>query len=64
MRIEVDRARCDGVGICEGLAPDVFEVGESGELLILADEVRDRLLPDVKDAVSSCPMEALRLVKD
>jgi len=28
MRIEVDRERCEGVGMCEAMASDVFELDD------------------------------------
>ncbi|MBK1787308.1 ferredoxin [Prauserella cavernicola] len=60
MRITVDRNKCTGLGICESLAPDVFEINDDGELVLTA-EVPDGQLDDVEAAVSGCPTEALRL---
>ncbi len=62
MRVEVDRARCTGHGICESVAPDVFEVRDDGSLRI-ADADRpgsDRVR--MMSAVTQCPAAALRLV--
>ena len=28
MRIEVDRERCEGLGMCEAMASDVFEIDD------------------------------------
>jgi ferredoxin len=61
MKIIVDRAKCTGLGICESLAPDVFEVDDSGDLVLLSETVPDGLLSDIEAAVSGCPTEALRL---
>ena len=61
MKIHVDRKRCTGLGICESLAPDVFEVNEDGELVLLTEDITDELMDGVKDAISACPTEALRL---
>ena len=62
MRVEVDRDRCAGTGGCEAMAPDVFEIGDDGELVILSPEPDDALLPGVRNAVEACPTRALRLV--
>ncbi|NYJ04525.1 ferredoxin [Petropleomorpha daqingensis] len=62
MRVEVDRDRCASTGGCEAMAPDVFEVGDDGELVVLTAEPDDALLPDVRNAVQACPTRALRLV--
>lgn len=64
MRIEVDHDRCTGLGICESLSPDVFEVNDGGDLQLLADTVPDGQLDDVREAVAGCPTEALRIVDE
>jgi ferredoxin len=64
MKIMVDRARCTGLGICESLAPGVFEVNDGGDLELRTEQVPDGLLSDVEAAVAGCPTEALRLEKD
>jgi ferredoxin len=59
--VTVDRDRCNGVGICEGCAPEVFEVDDHGELVLKTETVSDDLRPAVADAVVSCPTTALSL---
>jgi ferredoxin len=44
------------------MAPDVFEIGDDGELVVLIPEPGDVDLPDVRNAVQACPTRALRLV--
>jgi ferredoxin len=61
MKIIVDRAKCTGLGICESLAPDCFEVDDEGALVLLTETVPDGGLADVQAAVEGCPTEALRL---
>ena len=61
MDIELDRAKCTGLGICESLAPDVFEVDENGELGVMSWTVPPGQEADVEAAVAGCPTEALRL---
>jgi ferredoxin len=61
MKIHVDRVRCTGLGICESLAPDVFEVNDDGELVLLTEDITDDLMESVQDAIAACPTEALRL---
>jgi ferredoxin len=62
VRVEVDRDRCASTGGCEAMAPDVFEVADDGELVVLTPEPDDAVLPDVRNAVQACPTRALRLV--
>ena len=59
--VEVDRDRCTALGICESVAPDVFEVGDDGELTIRCDPVPADQLDAVPDAVAGCPTGALAL---
>ena len=63
MKIIVDRSRCTGLGICESLAPDVFEVDDSGNLVLLTEDITDDLLQGVEEAIAGCPTEALRLAR-
>jgi ferredoxin len=59
VKIVVDRGRCSGIGICESLAPDIFEVGEDGGLVLLREDVEDRALAE--EAVLGCPAAALTI---
>jgi ferredoxin len=60
MEIIVDRERCTGIGICESVAPEYFEVDDDGKLTLIGvpDESQRAL---VDEAVRSCPARALRL---
>src|SRR4051794_10878940 len=61
-RVEMDMAKCTGLGICEALAPDFFEVGDDGVLTVLRADVDPSDLAAVREAVESCPTEALKLI--
>ncbi|NBH03641.1 ferredoxin [Amycolatopsis sp. SID8362] len=61
MRIEADRGKCDGLGMCEAMAPDFFEVGEDGTVVLLDERPGEEHRQDVAAAVDSCPVLALRL---
>ncbi len=61
MRIVVDWDRCTGMGMCESLAPDVFEVGDDGSLILHTEEVAADQGAEVREAVAACPTEALSL---
>ena len=63
MKITVDRVKCTGLGICESLAPNVFEVDDDGELVLLTANVSDEDLEGVREAIAGCPTEALRLIE-
>jgi len=61
MRVRVDRDACEANGVCAGLVPEVFEVGDDDNLRILAGDVPASLIATVRLAVRSCPKAALRL---
>jgi len=60
MKIHLDRTKCTGLGICEGFVPDVFEVNDDGDLVLLMEEVDDAMVADVERAIEGCPTLALR----
>ena len=59
-RVSIDRSLCNGYGVCEALAPDVFALDNDG----LA-ELRQGVSSDeaVREACDNCPMGAISLVK-
>jgi len=61
MRIIVDRGRCTGIGICESVDPDRFEVAADGSLVLTSDEYGEDEREIVEEAVRSCPAAALKL---
>lgn len=61
MKIVLDTDKCTGLGICESLAPEFFEVGDDGELVLKRSDVPGCDVADVETAVNSCPTEALRI---
>jgi len=61
MRVRVDRDLCEANAVCAGLVPQVFEVDDDDNLVILAPEVPHALVGQVRHAVQSCPKTALSL---
>ncbi|MFG1641733.1 ferredoxin [Amycolatopsis sp. NPDC049252] len=61
MRIEADLGKCDGLGMCEAMAPDFFEVGDDGTVVVLDERPGEEHRQDVAAAVDSCPVLALKL---
>ena len=62
MKVEVDFGKCTGLGICESLAPEFFEVNDQGDLVLLKEDISPEELQAIEEAVSGCPTEALRIV--
>jgi ferredoxin len=62
MRIELDRPRCEGHGLCEEAAPALMHLDDDGELVIGSPEVDSADLGAANAAVRVCPVAALKLV--
>lgn len=61
MRVEVDLDKCTGHGICESIADEVFEVQDDGVVLIHDSERPESDRARMQQAVTQCPVSALRL---
>jgi ferredoxin len=61
MKIDVDFDLCESNGLCEALAPDVFELDEDDYLQLLADRTTPANEEAVRRAVASCPRAAISL---
>ena len=65
MRIIVDTDLCAAHGDCVVQAPELFDLGDEDDVVVLLnDQVDDsdsELIAKVKQAASSCPMAAIRL---
>ena len=63
MRVVVDPDLCQGHGMCEMEAPDVFEAGRDS-VTILQPEFPEAHRAEVEAAVRYCPTRALTIVED
>lgn len=64
MKIKVDFDLCESNGLCEALAPDVFELDDDDFLQLHTEETTDANLDAVKQAVAACPRAAISLEDD
>jgi ferredoxin len=64
MRVAVDRGLCQGHGVCESEAPQVFSVSKKGELTILDEAPPEEQRAQVEAAVKYCPTHALRIEEE
>ena len=64
MKIQIDRDRCEGHGLCAEQAPSLFTIDEAGELVYHREgqDVPDGLAGLARAAIDSCPVAALREV--
>lgn len=63
-RVVVDRDLCQGHGVCESEAPNVFEVSKKGDLTVLDERPPDAERKNVELAVKYCPTHALTIVDE
>ena len=61
MRIVVDFDLCQGHGVCEGEAPEVFELDDDGCLKILQEAPSESLRESVERAARYCPTMAITI---
>jgi ferredoxin len=61
MRVVVNMDLCESNALCQGVAPDVFEVDDDDNLIVLNEtpdeSARDRIL----EAVRICPKQAISI---
>jgi ferredoxin len=60
VRIVIDVDRCQSNGLCVGIAPGVFELGDDFTLRV-AEPVGDDRRAEVEDAARMCPTQAIRI---
>ncbi len=62
MRIVVDRDLCEGIGMCQSMAHDFFDVDDDDVMHVLDEQPGEQHRKQLTAAVSSCPVLALSLV--
>ena len=63
MKITVDFDLCQGHGMCQEEAGDVFQVSDAGELTVLQEEPPEALWAAVREAAQYCPTGAIELAE-
>ncbi|WP_234808986.1 MULTISPECIES: ferredoxin [Mycolicibacter] len=62
VRAIVDHDRCEGHGRCFAVAPDLFDLDDDGYSVVDEITVPEGRHDDAREAASSCPRAAIRLV--
>jgi ferredoxin len=63
MKVVVDVNLCSLHGLCMETAPEVFEIGDDGELHVLNETPPESLRAKVDKAVRECPTGAISIEK-
>ena len=61
MKIDVDWGLCESNGVCMGIIPEVFQLGDDDMLTVLQPEVTPENEAEVRDAVRQCPRQAISI---
>jgi len=61
MKLILDRSMCDGNALCVMQAPDLLEMGDNEELVVLKTELALDEVGRARRAVDACPKAALRV---
>ena len=61
MKISVDREVCEGLGMCEAMASDFFELDDDDVMHVLRESPAEADRAHVHAAVQACPVLALTL---
>jgi ferredoxin len=62
MKLRVDITKCQGIGLCEAIAPSLFAIGEDGLSHAIKDDPSPEELDAVREVIANCPAGAISLV--
>jgi ferredoxin len=61
MKVVVDFDACQSNAVCQGVAPEVFEVRDDGFLYVLQENPDEALRAKVEEAARTCPTQAITI---
>lgn len=61
MHIDLNPEKCDGLGMCEAEAPELFEVDDAGGLCVLIPNPGEEHRASAEAACDACPTQALSI---
>ena len=64
MRVVVNLNQCEANALCMGVAPEVFELTDEDELIVLDEYPNEALRARVEAAVRQCPRQAISIEED
>jgi ferredoxin len=63
MKIDVDWGLCESNGVCMGIIPEVFQLGDDDMLSVLQTEVTPENEAALREAVRQCPRQAISFIE-
>jgi len=61
MKVIIDPDVCMGCGICEGIEPDLFELGSRDVAIVKLDPVPEKYRKSAEEALDQCPEQAISI---
>ena len=58
-KLEINKAKCLGCGMCVGINSDVFEFDDDGLAKVNNENITEENKESVDDAINSCPVGAI-----
>ena len=59
MNLKIDQDKCLRCGMCTGIAMDIFNFNDEGNIQINEDNITDENKDSIEDAINSCPVGAI-----
>jgi ferredoxin len=63
LRVDVDFGLCEANGVCMGIVPEVFDLGDDDQLAVQESLVGPAHEAGVRDAARQCPRQAITLTE-
>lgn len=65
MRVHLDSEKCQGHNRCYALAPELFDVDDFGQAVLLVEgELPEELQAKARLAAANCPEYAIKIVEE
>lgn len=64
MKVIVDQDLCMGCGVCESIAPEIFELGDELHAKVILDPISEKYRLVVEEAIAECPELAIKITED
>lgn len=61
MDISIDMAACEGHGLCQQVAPDVYELDDEGYVHLRVEQITPELEAAAAAGARVCPVAALKV---
>lgn len=61
IHVSADMTKCEGYANCVISAPEVFDLGPDGKVIVLEETCEESRRSEIEEAVRSCPVSALSM---